>query len=329
MQSNKTIFFSIIGLSIGAVIIMALVRAFLFDSLDLPAAPGKVDIEVVVAPSIKPWVDQLARNYNQANSDAQVRVVAAGELVPAKFISTNPQQTPPAAWLAEASFVVDLAGRQGLQFEQAQSVAGAELAWGMYNSKLDEFNQSYGTLNWESIHAKGSTEGLKLIIASPQNGAEGLAALISATAAHVGKDSLTASDVSTADGWLTETFGNRNTQIPATPATDFATKGVSAGDIGILTMASWRANKLTERADFTVNPTQPAVALDYPFVIWSGASSDAKSTALAFQNFLLQSGSQTALGQYAFEAAGSVSNGVQINGEAVQRLLDWTNRGLR
>lgn len=329
MQSNKTLFFSIIGLSFVAVFVMVLARSFLFDSLDLPAAPGKVDIDIVVAPALKPWVDQLARDYNQANPDAQVRVMAADELIPAEFATTNPQQTPPAAWLAEASFVVDLAGRQGLQFEQAQSVAATGVAWGAYNSKLDEFKQGYGELNWENIHAKGSTEGLKLVIASPQNSAEGLAALISATAAHLRKNSLTANDISAAGDWLTETFGNRNTQIPATPATDFATKGISAGDIGILTMASWRANKLAEKADFILNSTQPAVTLDYPLVIWSGASPDAKATAKAFQDFLLQSGSQTSLGQYAFDPASSGPGSVQIDGEAVQRLLDWTNRGLR
>lgn len=332
MQQNKTVFFSIVGAAILIVFGLFIIRFLLADSLNLPTGPREVEIEVVVAPAIKPWVDRAARDYNQAHPNSPVTVVAANGLIPsAQFQTTNPATLPPAAWLAEASFVIDLAGNNGLQFEDAQPMASTSLAWGIYNSKLDQFHQDYGELTWQNLHTKGTNtdDVLKLVIAAPQNSAEGIAALISATAGHLGTQTLSGNDISAADSWLIETFGNRNTLIPATPAGDFATKGVSAGDVGILTMASWRNSRLDTRTDFTITPSQPNVNLDYPFAIWSGSQPEVKAAARAFRDFLLESNQQNALAEFFYDPAGTGQGGVQVDGLAVQRLLDWTNRGLR
>jgi hypothetical protein len=86
---------------------------------------------------------------------------------------------------------------------------------------------------------------------------------------------------------------------------------------------------LTGRTDFTITPTQPGVALDFPYAVWSGSSTEAKTTAMAFRDFVLQESQQARLAQHNLEPAGATSDGVQIDGNGVQRLLDWTNRGLR
>lgn len=327
MQPSKALFFSIVGLAILAVIGMAAIRPFLFTT-----TPGEIEIEIVVASSIKPWLDQAARDFNQANPKTRVKTIAATSLVPDRqFQTTGPEIEPPAAWLAEASFVVEMARSQGLEFDDAQSVASTGLAWGTFNSKLDQFSQEYGSLTWQNLHAKGtnSSDVLKLVIASPQNSAAGVAALISATAAHLGSDSLSASDVSAADGWLSETFGHRNTLIPATPAGDFATKGVSAGDVGILTMAAWQRANLTQRSDFTITPAQPTVILDFPLAIWSDSQPAAKEAARAFRTFLLESAQQDRLAEHFLDPATAGQGQIQIDGIAAQRLLDGTNRWLR
>jgi ABC-type molybdate transport system substrate-binding protein len=327
MQPSKALFFSIIGLAILAVIGMAVIRPILFTT-----TPGEIEIQIVVASSIKPWLDQAARDFNQANPKTQVKIIAANSLVPDRqFQTTNPEIGPPTAWLAEASFVVEMARSQGLQFDDVESVASTSLAWGTFNSKLDQFNQDYGSLTWQNLHAKGtnSSDVLKLVIASPQNSAAGVAALISATAGHLGSDNLSAADVSAADAWLTETFGNRNTLIPATPAGDFATKGVSAGDVGILTMASWQGAKLTQKSDFIITPTQPNVILDYPLAIWNGSQPEAKEAVQAFRAFLLESTQQNGLAEHFFDPATASQGQVQVDGTAAQRLLDGANRWLR
>ncbi len=63
MQQSKTIFFGIIGLAVVVVVGMAIVGSFLTDSLDLPTNSGEIEIQIVVAPAIKPWVDQAAREF--------------------------------------------------------------------------------------------------------------------------------------------------------------------------------------------------------------------------------------------------------------------------
>ena len=331
MQQSKTLFFSIIGLAILVCAGIIATRFLFADSLNLPTEPEEIELQVVVAPAIKAWAEQAARNFNQAHPKTQVKIIEAAELIPlADFQSADPQKTPPAAWLAEASFVVDMAA--GGQCKAAQPVASTGMAWGTPNSKLTQFNQDYGSLSWENLHAKGvkPDDALKLVIASPQNSAEGLAALISAVAGHLGANTLSAGDVSAADAWLTETFGNRNTQIPATPAEDFATKGVSAGDVGILSMAAWRNVKLDQKPDaFTLTPTQPNVAFDYPFAIWGNSPPEAQAAAQSFRDFLLDDAQQNALAGFSLDPAGANQGGVQIDGAAAQRLLDWANRQLR
>lgn len=328
MQPNKGLFFTIIGAAILAVFGMLLVRIFLPDTLSQAVGPGQVDIEVVVAPSIRPWVESEARNFTQANPNIRVKVTTAGNLIPeSQFQPTNPQIQPPAAWLAEAQFVIEAARARGLAFDDAQSVASTGLAWGAFTSKLEPFG---GGLSWDAIYAQAtSPNGIKLVIASPQNSAEGMAALISAAAGHQGTGQLTPNDVSAANAWLTETFGNRNTVIPATPATDFATKGVSAGDVGILSAASWRRARLDGRSDFTLTPTQPNVSLDYPFAIFNASPPQAQEAARAFRNFLLAANQQNTLVEVYLEPAGAVQSDAQVDGAAVQRLLDWANRELR
>jgi len=328
MKQSKLPFFAIIGAAVLVVIGMAGVSSFVTASLDLPAAPGQANIDVVVAPPLKSWANKAARDFNQANPNTQVTIIEAGELVPLTQLQpVNPETTPPAAWLAEASFVLEMAANQGAAFEKAQSVASTPMAWGVYNSKLDLFN---GELSWQAINTVATgPSGVKLVIDKPANSAQGLAALISATAAHLNKDTLSASDISAADGWLTGTFGNRNTLIPATPASDFATKGVSAGDAGILSMAAWQTGRLHERPDFTLTPTRPEVILDYPFAIRSNSRPEAKAVAQAFKDYLLAQPQQEGLATLFFDPASANAGGVQLDGVAAQRLLDWATRQLR
>jgi ABC-type molybdate transport system substrate-binding protein len=335
MRSSKSIFFAIIGLAVVVVVGLLVARFFLADTLDLPPVSEQISIRIVVAPSIKPWVDQAAQEFNQANRNIQVKVVAADDLIPESQFSAAPSEAPPAAWLAEASFAVEMAASSGLSFEDAQSVAGTSLAWGAYNDKLAQFNQAYGPLTWENVHAKAtnSSDLLKIVIASPQNSAAGIGALGSATSAHLGKPALSGSDVSGANDWLLETFGDRNTQIPPTPAQAFAgVQGRTIGDMGLLALAEWRSVGLDQSPDFTITPAEPNVNLDYPFAIWAGrqATPEAKQAAVAFRNFLLSEAQQNNLANFFFERAGTAPpDSLQLDSQAAINLLRWAEREIR
>jgi ABC-type molybdate transport system substrate-binding protein len=335
MQPNRTTFFIIIGLAV--VIVLAMVGASFFlagSGGAVSTLTEKVSIQVVAAPAIKPWLDQVIEDFQRANANIQVKIVAADALVPtAQFRAVSPQTPPPAAWLAEASFVVDMAREEGLQFDDNQSVASTSLAWGAYNDKLNALTQEYGSLSWDTLHTKAiSPAGLKLVIASPHNSAEGLATLISAAAAHLKLQKLSESEISAADAWLTELLGNRNAQTPPLPATAFASvQGRTLGDLGLLSLASWRSAGLDQSANFLLTPAESDVILDYPFAIWAGpqASPEAQEAARTFRRFLLEEAQQSRLANFSFEPAAPAQSGVQADGAAAIRLQQWAERVLR
>ncbi len=322
MQANKTLFFAIIGGAVLAVALMFAAVAWLRSSgTELTPPPQKIDIEVVAAPGLKDWVNQAANDFNASQTNITARVSEATELVPSSKFQTA------AAWIPEATFVAASAGRN---FAGGDSVASTGLAWGAYSDKLAAFQQAYGELNWNNLHAKAtSAEGLKLIIDSPRTSGAGLAALASAAAAQQNANQLTEANVGAATTWLTETLGNNNAQARAEAAATLASvQGRSIADVGLLPLAAWRRVKLDQSDQFTVLPAQPAVSLDYPFVIVTN-NTEAQSAAAAFKDFLLKPEQQAKLAGWGFDAAGAVSGGVQLDEAAAQRLRSWADVTLR
>jgi hypothetical protein len=308
---------------------------FLGETLELSVGQPASNIRVIVAPAIKPWVDQAAQQFNQNNSKTQVEIIAADSLIPESQFTSNPQVSPPAAWLAEATFVVEMARGDGLQFENPRPVANTELAWGAFNNRQEEFTQEFGALNWAAVHQRAvePDSSLKMVIAAPGNTAEGLAALISAVAEHSNSQELSSSDVRRAETWLTETLresARGSLTLGPKPAEAFATRGASIGEAGMLALASWRSAGLHNRPDFAITPAQFNVSLDYPLVIWAGsqATPEGKQAAVAFGDFLLSEAQQNALSGFYFEPAGSSAAGVQTDGAAALALLRWAEREL-
>jgi ABC-type molybdate transport system substrate-binding protein len=328
MQQNRMLFFGIIGLALLIVIGMGLARLFIPE-----IGPANVLIQVVTAPSIKPWVEESAQQFNQTNGRIEVQVLTANTLVPtSQFASSSPQAVPPAAWLAEATFMVEMARHGDYAFDDSQSVAATSMAWGGYNDKLSQF-EAYGGINWPALNKKATDDILKLVIASPQNTAEGLAALMSAAAVAQNSQSLTTNEISAANGWLAETLGDRNTVTPPTPAETLASvQGRTLGDIGLLSLASWRGAKLDSRTDFQIIPLDPNVALDFPFAIYTDSKSpvENQAAARAFRDFLLAEAQQNRLSSVYLDKAATVApGGVQIDGSGIQRLYNSLNQILR
>ncbi|MBN1219521.1 MAG: substrate-binding domain-containing protein [Anaerolineae bacterium] len=335
MRQSKTLFFAIIGLAILAVIGILLARPFLAEPLNLPTEAKEITIRVVVAPSIKPWAEQAALEFNQAHPKTQVELITADNLIPKAQFTANPQVEPPAVWLAEATFVVDM--DSDMQFANRQSVASTALAWGAFNNKQAEFSQKYGGLNWEALHQSATEPDsvLKVVIASPHNTAAGLGALASAAAAHLNQQTLTGAEVNRAEAWLSETFqesARASLNLGPRPAEAFATRGASIGDVGMLAQVSWRSAGLQNRPDFTITPAQPTVVLDYPFAIWTGsrATPEAQQAAADFRDFLLTEAQQNTLVNFYLDQAGAADpNAVQVDGQAALALFRWAERELR
>lgn len=331
MQPNKTLFFAIIGLAIALVAAMFVAKTLFANQIPLPNTEEKIAIKIIVAPVIKPWVDQAAAAFNQSHPTTQVEIIEATGLIPnAQFgITATPQ---PAAWLAEASFIVGMAGQSDLKFNDPQSVASTPLTWGAFKDKQDDLTQKYGPLSWDSLYAKATaTDGdfLTLVIASPQNSAEGLAALISATNSHLQKQNLTAADVNGAEGWLNEMFIKQNTpnvRIVPKPAEAFAAAtGRSIGDLGLLSRVSWQSvPAMQNKSDFILTEAQPKVMLDFPLAIWANASPQAQEAAKTFRTFLLTEVQQQTLAQHNLDQA--ATPGVTVDGAAAVALQRWADR---
>jgi hypothetical protein len=332
MQPNKSLFFSIIGLAVLAVLAMFVAVFFFADTLNLSTTPPQTNIQVVAAPALKPWLDQAAQEFNQSQPNTRVDILAADTLIPENRFSAQASATPPAAWIAEASFVVAMAADRGLIFDpDTRPVAGSPLAWGAYTNKQESFTQQYGPLGWDSLAAKAAAPGdfLTLVIASPANSAEGLAALASAVAAQFNTGVLSGADVSQATARLSETLAG-NTRTPPKPAEAFATaQGRSLGDAGLLSMAAWQRAGLHTRPDFTLTPVTPPVNLDYPFAIYTGsrATVESRQAAAAFRDYLLTAASQQKLAAYFFDPPAPAA--IQLDAQAGWALLRWAERELR
>jgi hypothetical protein len=325
MQQNRAPFFIIIGLAVLIVTGLIAGSFFIFGA-DGDAAPlrRQVEIQVVVAPRLRPWAEPAARRFSQQQPGTTITLVEATAPVPASQL----RGPASAAWIAEAGFEVEMARSQGIQISEAQSVASSPLAWGGYTPKVEAFGQ----LDWTSFNQRATrSPGAKLVIAAPWNTAEGIAALASAVVAHQqNKTALTGSDVGQADSWLTETLGNTNANVRPTPAQDFAGPlGQTLGDAGILAMVSWRSAKLDQNPNFTLIPVEPAIALDYPFVVLAGSqvTPERQAAAQAFQEFLLTEEQQAALANFGLDRA--APSPVQIDSSAADRLLRWAERELR
>jgi hypothetical protein len=332
-MQNKLPFFVIIGVAVLFVVGMGLVYLVWPDSVSQlsPLQQETVALKIIVAPGIKLWADDAAQRFNAANPNTQISLEAANQLAPTGQFQPVTGSPPPAAWLAEAGFVVDMAARDGYHFDDRQSVAGSALAWGGYSDKIEQFQQAYGELNWANIHTQAiSRDGFRLVIASPKNTAEGLAALASAVAANLGQQTLTAADIGRADAWLTETLGNHNAQPIAKPAETLASvQGRSMAEAGLLTNASWQAAQLPQKTGFTILPADPPVSLDYPLAIRNDASPQEKQAVQSFRQFLLQPEQQQALATYSLSSTVTGSTGVQLDGEAAYRLVSWADRAIR
>jgi ABC-type molybdate transport system substrate-binding protein len=323
MQSSKTLFFVIIGLAVLAVAAMFAFVFFFRDEVTTLSTPLQqaVEFEVLAAPDIEPWLNDAADKFSADNPNITIRVIETTDLIPTARLQTA------AVWVPAAGFVAAAAGRDT---GGAPSLAGSGMAWGLYNDKLETLRQSYGEPGWDTLHAKAtSPDGLKLVIDSPQNTGSGLAALASAAAFSQQTSRLASADVGAANNWLTETLGNNNARaLPKAAETLASVQGRSIADLGLLSGAAWRQAKLDQSAQFTLLPVEPPVTLDYPFIIIS-TDDNTRQAAGTFRDYLLQPQQQDALAAYGLEQAGAVTNGVQLESDAAQRLLSWADRTLR
>jgi hypothetical protein len=307
---------------------------------------GPVQVRVVTALPVEPWVRDAARQFNergfrQDGQPIEVQVIAMDGLTAlGKFDRddfgtlgdrTRDQLTLqelerlnttfPTVWIPDSRYLVELAnvaykerlGRDVFLTDgeyRARPIAISLFTWGIYQSRANVLDKTFGRVDWQTIHdaaiAKGGWPELggdpawgffKLVVPNPRRNVGGLAAMIAAAGEYYDRTNISVADVTTPafQKWLGELMAALTdvSGASAYTAEDFALFGYSVGDGGQLL----ESDLLNNMAGIQIRWSDPLVIrypkyltwFDFPFSIWVGPETTApeKNAALQFQQFLL------------------------------------------
>jgi hypothetical protein len=315
-----------------------------------------VQLTIAVDPLAQPWVEALAREFNDQNitvgGTRRVEIqVTSGSLIVIDDIDVwQPSEwalgTPPNLWIPASSASVAYASRLPFQI-LSPSVARTPLIFAGYSSRVDVLTgDPVGLLSWDEIQAAavqeswraigdssaGATEFFKIVFSQPDNSAEGLAVLYSA-AAHFNDTALLSNGNVRAEfcNWfnpIMRRVPNFNT-IGDDVAVYMARSGRSAADIGVGPESRWvhTIRQLNNNAPIEFHYPDYAYVFDFPVALWDdiNTNSQTRNAANAFVNWLMEPAQQSRLDDFGFRPAhGTPDAGAALfeNGVEVGILLD-------
>jgi hypothetical protein len=330
MSRTRTIFFVIIGLAL--ILILGGVAAFLLlepSGVNPAAVSGDagspIEVHIVAALSVEPWVNQAATQFNAENHalegrPIQVTVTAMDGLAAMGRYEREEMDPFPTAWIPDSRYLVELVnatyktklGRDVFLSDgeyRARPIAISLFAWGIYESRAGVLQQTYDQVNWLTIHDAAIAPGgwreiggsgewgyFKLIVPHPRKNIGGLAAMISAAGEYYDMSAIDVEDVTNPEfqAWLKELMGSVSdySSLGAYPGENLALFGYSAGDGGQLLESDLLINMAG-----SMNRWEPLRILypkyvtwfDFPFTVWIGPETTAleKNAALEFEKYLL------------------------------------------
>ncbi len=317
------------------------------------ALPGvdtsPIDVRLIVAPAAYDWVSEAADRFNAEGQRLGRRPISIsvteqdGLSVYSQLNSTGLNPAP-TAWVAEGTFVLNLANLAGRQaggsdvFAAEGTLAQSLLMWGGFADRVAAVDARFGGLTWSAVHdASVATQGwsslggrpewgfFKLALPDPRKSSQGLAALLSAAAEFHGRTDLSAADIDNVQfqAWgqafidAVPNFAN----LGAEPGSALAVRGPSAGDVGLLLESDWlsAADGLSKwQPVFRYAPS--TVTFDFSFGVWVGPNradaaggmaddSSHQDAARMFRDYLLDSAQQRRTEAFGLRpASGSAAN---------------------
>ncbi|GAB4544376.1 MAG: hypothetical protein Kow0063_38030 [Anaerolineae bacterium] len=284
-----------------------------------------VEVTVVAALSVEPWVSEAARQFNAGDHTLEghpirVNVIAMDGLAAMGRYEREEMDPFPTAWIPDSRYLVELVnatyktrlGRDVFLSDgeyRARPIALSLFAWGIYESRAQVLENTYGEINWLTIHDAAIAPGgwreigggeewgyFKLIVPHPRKNIGGLAAMVSAAGEYFDKPSIGVEDVTDPgfQTWLKELMGSVSdySSLGAYPGENLALFGYSAGDGGQLLESDLLINMAG-----SMNRWEPLRILypkyvtwfDFPFTVWIGPETTAlqKNAALEFEKYLL------------------------------------------
>ena len=329
MNRTRIIFFVVIGLALVIVAIGLVARATSGGSgnpIALPTTNEPIEVRVVTALPVEPWVTEAAAAYNSENHQVDGRLVRV-TIIPMdglaalnRFDSASFDKTP-TAWIPDSRYLVELAnagykdrlGRDVFLTDgeyRARPIALSLFAWGLYGTRAQALERKFGTIDWKTIHDAATAAGgwpelggdpawgfFKLVVPNPRKNVGGLAAMVAAAGEYYDKPNISVEDVTNPDfqKWLKELMGSVTaiSGASAYTAEDFALLGYSVGDGGQMLESDLLANMagIANRWQDPLVVRYPKYVtwFDFPFSVWIGPETSAaeKNAALDFQKYLL------------------------------------------
>ncbi len=369
MNRTRWVFVAIVGIAVVIVGVGVIVLAPSSD--DQYALSGRdeidinqaVEVSVVTALSIEPWIRDAASQFNQdrhiledTGQPINVTIIPMDGLAAKSRWEREEMDPMPTAWIPDSRYLTELVnatfkerlGRDVFLTDgeyRGRPVAITLLAWGIYESRAQALEQTYGAINWQVIHdaavnpdgwdALGGEEEwgfFKLAISNPRKNVSGLAAMVAAAGGYYDQTGISVEDVNSNDfqDWLAEIMSSMSDLSGGTyTVQDLALFGYTTGDAGQLLESDLLLNMegiQTRWADpLRIVYPQYVTWFDFPFTVWIGPETTAsqKNAALVFEDYLLSDSIQQRALAYGLRP---VSPNIPVDGPD-SLFIRWESQG--
>ena len=290
--------------------------------------PPTVEVRIVCALPVEPFVREAANKYNAENHKLEghaIRVsVEPMDGLAAMGRYEREQMTPlPTVWIPDSRYLVELVNatyKEKLSRDifltggeyRSRPIAISLFSWGIYSSRAQVLRAKYGEIDWRAIHDAAISKGgwpelggpadwgyFKLVVPNPRKNVGGLSAMIAAAGEYYGKTDISVADVTNPDfqKWLKELMSAVTdfSSLGSYSVENLALFGYSMGDGGQLL----ESDLLVNMSGIQTRWQDPLVIVypkyvtwfDFPYTVWMGEETSAleKNAALEFERYLLQS----------------------------------------
>ncbi len=365
MSRTRIIFFAILGFALVSVAVGFIAFAFLGrreTTVSLTGGSEPLDVTIVAALSVEPWVSRSAKQFNEEGHSLEGRpirvdVIAMDGLAAMGRYEREEMDPFPTAWIPDSRYLVELVnatyktklGRDVFLTDgeyRARPVAISLFAWGIYESRAEVLKKNFGEIDWLTIHDAAIAPGgwreiggegewgyFKLVVPHPRKNIGGLAAMVSAAGEYYGKTQITVEDVTDPDfqRWLKELMGSVSdySSLGAYPGENLALFGYSAGDGGQLLESDLLINmsgSMNRWEPLRIYYPRYLTWFDFPFTVWIGPETTAleKNAALEFEKYLLSPDVQAQAVGYGLRP---VSGEITVD-QPGSPFVDWKDNGV-
>jgi hypothetical protein len=295
--------------------------------LPLAKGPGNLQVRIICALPVEPFVSEAAKRYNAEKHTLdgrliEVSVVPMDGLVAMSRYERGEMDPTPTVWIPDSRYLVELVnatfkeklGRDifltGGEY-RARPVAISLFCWGIWQSRDEVLQKKFGgEITWQNIHDAAISKGgwpelggkpewgyFKLVVPNPRKNVGGLMSMVAAAGEYYQKTRIDVTDVTNPEfqKWLQELMG---------AVTDFSSQGsYSVENLALFGYSMGDGGQLLE-SDLLVNMAgiqprwvEPMLVrypkyitwFDFPYTIWMGEETTAaeKNAALDFERYLL------------------------------------------